>query len=148
MGVIVPPIGGTVYLDANSIIYSAETHPTYWPLLEPLWNVAQAGKLRFVTSELSILEVLVAPLEKGDAAMVQTYEIMFASFELLLLPIEQAILRTAAGLRSARKGLRTPDSIHAATAPTYLPSLFVTNDSDFRKIQGLPVVVLKDLLTP
>src|SRR5262245_31415020 len=33
VGSLTVPSAGLVYLDANSVIYSVEKHPVYWPLL-------------------------------------------------------------------------------------------------------------------
>jgi predicted nucleic acid-binding protein len=142
------PPSGSIYLDANALIYSVETHPTYWPLLDPVWRAARAGRIQFVVSELSLLEVLVMPLRKGDVTLVTGYERVLASPEFTVYPIATGVLRRAAELRAAIPGLRTPDAIHAATALLNPPFAFLTNDPDFRKVPGLPVTVLSDLLTP
>ncbi len=42
--------------------------------------------------------------------------------------------------------LKAPDAIHAATALDVGAALFITNDSGFRRVSGLPVVVLSELL--
>ena len=42
--------------------------------------------------------------------------------------------------------MKTPDAIHAATALRADCALFITNDTDFRRVEDLPVVVLDDLL--
>ena len=42
MGALSLPASGLVYLDANPIIYTVEKHPVYGPLLQPLWQAAQA----------------------------------------------------------------------------------------------------------
>jgi len=57
------------------------------------------------------------------------------------------ILERAAQLRAATN-LKTPDAIHAATALEHGCTLFVTNDSTFRRVPGLPVTILADLLIP
>ena len=46
----------------------------------------------------------------------------------------------------AQTGLKIPDALHAATALRASCALFITNDTDFRRIQGLPAVILDDLL--
>ena len=51
----------------------------------------------------------------------------------------------AARLR-ADTGLAIPDALHAATALRAGCALFITNDADFRRIKGLPTVVLDDLV--
>ena len=52
-----------------------------------------------------------------------------------------------AALLRAETGLAIPDAIHAVTALRSDCALFVTNDTDFRRVQGLPVIILDDLLT-
>ena len=43
-------------------------------------------------------------------------------------------------------GLKTPDALHAATALRAGCALFITNDTDFRRVEGLPTVVLDDVV--
>jgi predicted nucleic acid-binding protein len=148
VGSITLPPSGSIYLDANSLIYSVETHPTYWPLLDPVWTAARAGHIQFVVSELVMLEVLVMPLRTGDTTLVAGYQGVLATPEFTVHPITSGVLREAAKLRAAIPSLRTPDAIHAATALLNPPYTFLTNDAGFRKVPGLPVTVLSDLLTP
>ena len=146
MGSLTLPAGGTVYVDAMVVIYTVELYPDYWPLMEPLWLAAKARTLEVLSSELTIMEVLVKPLKTKDAAMIAAFERAFTGTDMRLLPITQSILRDAAQLRATTK-LRTPDAIHAATAKQIGCSLFVTNDVGFRGVPGLPVVILDDLRT-
>jgi predicted nucleic acid-binding protein len=148
VGSIALPPSGSIYLDANTLIYSVETHSTYWPLLDPVWQAARAGRIQFVVSELVLLEVLIMPLRAGDTTLVTGYERVLASPEFTAYPVTSGVLREAARLRAAIPGLRTPDAIHAATALLYPPYSFLTNDAGFRKVPGLPVTILSDLLTP
>jgi predicted nucleic acid-binding protein len=136
-----------VYLDANAVIYSVEKHPTYWPVLQPLWLAAKGKTIEIVSSELTLMETLIGPLQSGDTALANTYEQLFQHAQTRLLPITQAILREAARLRATTK-LRTPDALHAATAQQAGCVLFVTNDASFRGVASLPLVILDDLLTP
>ena len=55
------------------------------------------------------------------------------------------VFKDAARLR-AETGLKTPDALHAATALRAGCALFITNDADFRRVPGLPIIVLDDLL--
>jgi predicted nucleic acid-binding protein len=142
----IPP-AGLVYLDTNPIIYSVEKHPAYWPLLEPLWQAAKGKAIEIVSSELTLMEVLIGPLKAADTALANAYEQLFQQAQTRLLPITQPILREAAQLRATTK-LRTPDALHAATAQHAGCVLFVTNDAGFRGVAGLALVMLDDLLTP
>jgi len=146
LGSITLPASGDVYVDANVVIYMVEAHPTYYPLLEPVWKSSQTGAFRVVTSALTILESLVGPLKKSDAAMTAAFNALFSSADLTTLPIDEQVLREAAGLRAKHSGLRTPDAIHAATAIMHSAHLFITNDPAFRRVVGLNVTVLSDLI--
>jgi predicted nucleic acid-binding protein len=147
MGTLILPASGWVYVDANPIIYSVEKHPIYEPLLQPLWQAAKAKTIEVVSSDLLLMEVLVAPLKKADMSLQAAYEQALLGTEIRLLPITQTLLRQAARLRATTK-LKPPDAIHAATAQSAGCLLFVTNDIGFRGVSSLPVVILDDLLSP
>ena len=74
------------------------------------------------------------------------YREVFASNAVRLLEAPYAVFEDAARVR-AETGLKIPDALHAATALRAGCALFITNDTDFRRMQELPVVVLNDLLT-
>lgn len=148
MGALSLPASGLTYVDANIFIYSVEHIVPYKPLLDVFWQDVQKSQIAVLTSELSTLEVLVRPLRDGDAALEAAFRaVLLSSPDVQLIPITTAILERAAHLRAA-SNLKTPDAIHAATALEHGCALFVTNDSDFRRVSGLPVTVLADLLTP
>lgn len=132
MGSLTIPAAGLVYIDTPLLIYSVEKHPVYGPLVRPLWQAAHAGTVLVVTSELSLMEALILPL-RGSA-------------QVRLLLLTQDVLREAARLRADLPALRTPDALHAATARQADCALFVTNDTGFRRVPHLPLVVLDDIL--
>lgn len=144
MGSLTLPESGTVYADAQIFIYSVEKHPTYSPLLRPLWEAVQAGKLEVVSSELTLMETLVGPIKKADQALISTYDRLYEQAGVRLLPITRGILRQAADPR-ATTTLRTPDAIHAATCIATGCAMFLTNDSRFRSMKNVPIVMLDDL---
>ena len=146
MGSLALPASGSLYLDTSIIIYSVETHATYWAALGSVWEEAKSGRLVIVSRELAVLETLVAPLANSDTRLVTAYERLFQASELRLLPITRAILREAARLRARVSSLRTPDAVHAATALVAGCAMFLTNDADFRRIGGLPCAVLRDII--
>ena len=114
--------------------------------LRPLWEAVARGDLEVLSSELTLMETLIGPLKQGDAALEMDYENFFASPGIRLLPITSSILRAGARLRATLNSLRTPDAIQAATGHSCSCSLFLTNDLIFRRIPGLPVVLLDDVL--
>ena len=97
------------------------------------------------SSELVVLETLIRPLRDGNARLEMLFRSIFASAETELIPATLAIWEAAARIR-AQTGLATPDALHAATAQSVGCTLFITNDTDFRRVEGLPVAVLDDLV--
>lgn len=137
---------GAVYIDANVAIYSVKKIEPYWSLVRPLWVAAQLGQFIIVSSELLFFETLIKPLQKGDIILEALFrDLLLYSREIQLRPITLPVLETAARLR-ASAGLKTPDAIHAATALTANITLFLTNDSDFRRVPGLPVTLLSEIV--
>jgi predicted nucleic acid-binding protein len=100
-----------------------------------------------VSSELTLMETLVAPLRNGDPVLATNREALWQQANTRLLPITRHILREAARLRAALLALKTPDAIHAATALVHGCALFVTNDIGFRHVPGLTLAILDDVLT-
>ena len=139
------PRDGLVYIDANSLIYSVERVEPYRTLLEPMWHEAQEGNLTIVSSPVLVVEALVKPLRDGNTEIEMQYRDLFASNAVRLLAASYQVFEDAAILR-AETGLAIPDAIHAVTALRSGCALFVTNDTDFRSIQGLPIAILDDLL--
>jgi predicted nucleic acid-binding protein len=110
------PASGSVYLDANAIIYSYELVEPYRTLLEPVWLGAGPQSYSIITSELTLLEVLVGPLKQGNANLEAGFrDLLLRSTNVRSVPITQPILEEGARLR-VTTNLRTPDAIHAATA--------------------------------
>ena len=136
---------GPVYLDASAFIYSVERIEPYRTLLEPVWHRAQAGRFTVVSSELVVSEILVRPLREGNAVAESLFRSLLGSNEVRLIAATRPLWEQTARLR-AETGLKTPDALHAASAMQAGCTLFLTNDGDFRRVNGLPVSVLDDLL--
>jgi len=145
VGSLTLPIDGLVYLDANGLIYSVERVEPYRTLLEPLWQAAQDGELTIVSSPILIVEALVKPLRDGNREIETQYRELFGANAVRFLDASYQVFEDAARLRAVAR-LTTPDAIHAATALQAACSLFVTNDTDFRRVEELPITVLDDLL--
>jgi len=146
LGSLILPSAGLIYIDASGLIYSMERVEPYRALLEPMWQEAQDGNITIASSPLLVLEALVKPLRDRNEEIVSQYRELFASGVVRLLEASYEMFDEAGSIR-AETGLKTPDAIHAATAIRAGCALFITNDTDFRRVQGLHVVVLDDLLT-
>ena len=75
MGELALPASGTVYLDANCFIYSIERIDPFRAILDSIWQAVSVGQITVVTSELTLLEVLVKPLKIGDETTAALFHI-------------------------------------------------------------------------
>ena len=145
MGSLTLPDGGLVYLDANSLIYTVERVEPYRSLLDPVWQAAQRGDLTVASGGLIVLESLVKPLRDGNREIEAQYRELFEAsvFEILDMPL--AVFERAAEIRAFAR-LKTADALHAATALQAGCDLFITNDADFNRVEGLSVAIINALL--
>ena len=88
---------------------------------------------------------MVKPLRDGSVRLEMLFRSILAAAEMDLIPATLETWEDAARIR-VETGLATPDALHVATALQAGCALFITNDTDFRRVQGLPAVVLDDLL--
>jgi len=145
MGELIWPTNGAIYLDANCFIYSVEKIDPYRTILDTLWQAISDGQVKVITSELTLLEVLIKPLKEKDMFTAAIYRIILRhSPDVHMIPVTQTILENAANLR-ASLNLKTPDAIHAATAMLHESALLVTNDSGFRRIPDLKLMILNEM---
>lgn len=146
MGALNLPTAGLVYADAQIAIYTVDMHATYEPVLRSLWQAVRAGSITVVSSELVLMETLVGPLRSGDTLLATDREALWRQANTALFPVTEQVLRQAAMLRASVPSLKTPDAIHAATAMVHGCIQFVTNDIGFRRVPGLPIVILDDVI--
>ncbi len=137
---------GPVALDTSIFIYFIEEHPTYLPLVEPVFVAIDGGSLAGVTSALTLLETLVAPYRAGDAPLAERYEALLTrSRGMRLIELDRPLLRSSAQLR-ARLRLKTPDALQIAAAFAANCTSYLTNDRDLPPIPGLRILQLRDYL--
>lgn len=105
-----------VYLDTAPLIYFIEGHSTYQSILSNLFDFNDKGGFSFVTSTVTLLEVLVKPFREGQTAVAKQYrEILTNAQGIDIIDITSSIAEKAALLR-AKYNLRTPDAIQLATS--------------------------------
>ncbi len=145
MGRLTWSAGDVIYLDTDVVIYTVERAEPYHTLLQPLWAAANAGEIQLAGSELLLLETMVLPLRHGNLQLQTAFRNLLLNTHFTLVPISRPILEQAAGLR-ASSSIKTPDSIHAATALSVKGASFLTNDKAFSRVTGLRVQVLDSIL--
>lgn len=68
-----------VFLDTAPLIYFIEGHSVYQSFLKPLFEANDNGDFIFVTSSITLLEVLVNPLKDGKLQLVSQYKGILSS---------------------------------------------------------------------
>jgi len=139
---------GPVGVDTAIFIYFIEEHPTFLPLVEPLFQEADDGRKELVTSALTLLEVLVVPYRSGDHILAERYAaILTRSRGIKVADISRDHLRAAAQLKAAT-GIKTPDSLQLVAALAAKCSTFLTNDRDLPTLPGIRVLQLNSYARP
>lgn len=129
-----------VYLDANAIILAMEGEP---PAAEAMVAIMEHRSADFatVTSQLSMAEILVAPIRERDFSRIEVYAGLLAGGgQLECLAVSRDVLLTAARIRAAHPSLKLPDAIHLASAECAGCSHIITGDKRLAAHAPLPVV--------
>lgn len=134
-----------VLIDTNVWIYHLQQHAEHGAAAGRILESLEHGRIRGVSSELLLLELIVRPLQLQRQDIADEYEAMVREFpNLELVPISRDVLLDAATLR-ARHRLRTPDAIQLATAIRAGATLAVTNDAAWRAVSEIDVLLLTEM---
>jgi predicted nucleic acid-binding protein len=151
------PAISKIYLDTNVFIMAFEWRDKTSDLLSQLFaSQDRAPEPKFVTSELTLAELLVLPFHQNDHSLIETYQSLISTnYWLDVAPIQIPTLRYAAVFRSQHKSLKLPDAIHLSTAIGTNCSHILTADlgikgeyilshpDDGRTTQTAPLTVLR-----
>jgi predicted nucleic acid-binding protein len=144
LGALEEKLGSKVYLDTNFFIYTLEEVEPWVRVARRVLSALDAGVCSGVTSELSVAECLVKPLELGRADLVQTYQAFLQERRFFsVVPVTRDLLVEAARLRGLSR-IKLPDAIHAATALQRGCTSFLTND-DRLTIPSMKILSWSDL---
>jgi predicted nucleic acid-binding protein len=132
-----------VYLDTNVFITAfehagARSDHAWWVL-----EAVEDGEIIGATSEITLAEVLVKPMERGATDLANAYEKMIRpgpNFE--ILPVSRDVLVAAAGIRARRSSVRLPDAVHIATARALDCAAFVSDDRRLRVPEDMRLLEL------
>jgi predicted nucleic acid-binding protein len=116
-----------IFLDTNFFIYLFEGQGPHAARARYLSRAFIARRDEIFTSVMSLGEVLVGPLRKGDYGLVQEYRRLFRGKGITVLPFVEQAAESFARIRMGGK-VRPPDAIQLATAGTAGCDLFLTND--------------------
>lgn len=148
MGRLTAALEGKIFaFDSAPLIYYLEQHPRYFLLADELFDSVRLRLALAITSILTLVEVLVMPIRKGRHDLGDDYRrLLTRTRGITLFSIDRAICERAARLRAQNSWLRTPDALQLATAVEHRADLVVTNDSRWKQVKDIQVVVLGDYL--
>lgn len=121
-----------VYLDANVFIAAFENVGAHSDHAWWILRAIEDGEIAGMTSEITLAEIMVRPLEIGAADLAAGYEKMITSTQRFeVLTVSREILVSAAAVRARRSSIKLPDAIHIATAQACSCPFFVSDDRRF-----------------
>ncbi|MDD4018385.1 MAG: PIN domain-containing protein [Kiritimatiellae bacterium] len=131
--------------DTMVLIYLLEDHPTYAPVCESLFGLAEAGSLSGVITPITLAEVIVKPLKAGQPELADRYQNAIRNLPNITLGELSWKTGIMAGALRAKYGLALPDLFQAACA-IERGGVLITNDKALKRVEEIRVVLLNDLL--
>lgn len=134
-------------IDTAPIVYFFEENPHFFSLVQTLmaW-VDENDQRRLVTSPITLAEIFVFPIREGRQDLIETYsEALLESETISVPPLGISDYVRAAELR-AKHNIHTADALQIASCLAASCDIFVTNDTQLRRVTELPVLVLTDYL--
>lgn len=139
-------ISKAIFLDTAPLIYFIEVNSQYQTPLNNVFKLNDSGKITFLTTSITLMEVLVKPFKENRFDLVSQYRnILTQSKDIQLIEISNIIAEEAANLR-ARYLLKTPDAIQIATSNLLSADYFLTNDKALKTIFPLKIITLDELI--
>jgi predicted nucleic acid-binding protein len=115
-----------IFWDTNLFIYLFEGSSAFSRRVVKLREAMLERGDQLVTSTLTLGEILVKPMERGETELLRKYEEALAATA-LLVPFDVRAAKNYAALRCDRS-LRAPDAMQLACAAAAGVDLFITND--------------------
>lgn len=139
------PEGALVALDTMIWIYEFEAHPVFGPVVHPFFrDRLGTGRNRAGSSLLTLGELLVQPLAAGRSDIADQYRGLFAPAPgFSVWEVTRDVVEQAASLR-AKYRTKMLDALHLASAIVNQAAIFLSNETDFRRVTELRVLVLAD----
>lgn len=130
-----------IFWDTNLFIYLFEGHGPLSRRVVALRESMLTRGDQLLTSTLTMGEILVKPIERGDAELSKKYEETLTATS-LMIPFDLKAAKIYASLRGDRS-LRAPDAIQLACAAGAGVDLFITNDTRLhaKQIVGIQFIV-------
>jgi len=133
-----------IFWDSNLFVYLFEDNKEFSPATKKLRGSMLRRGDQLLTSVLTLGEILVKPLERGDAVRCQMYEDAL-NRTAVVVPFDIKAARRYAAIHSNRTA-KGPDAIQLACAGEAGVDLFVTNDHRLqgKQVDGIQFIVAID----
>jgi predicted nucleic acid-binding protein len=130
-----------IFWDTNLFIYLFENYGTFSKAVAELRAKMLDRGDQLLTSTLTLGEILVKPIERGESELCGRYE-RAISTAAIMIPFDVKAAKVYAALRS-EGSLKAPDAIQLACAASANVDLFVTNDERLqgKHIDGIQFIV-------
>jgi predicted nucleic acid-binding protein len=130
-----------VFWDTNLFIYLFEDYGALSQAVVQLRSKMLSRGDQLLTSTLTVGEILVKPIERGETALCTKYENAISTAA-LVISFDLKAARIYSELRTT-KSLRAPDAIQLACAASATVDLFVTNDERLqnKNVHGIQFIV-------
>ena len=136
-----------VGIDTVAFIYHFEENEKYLPFTNVLFEMIESGKVRAVTSTITLMEILVKPKRDGNQKAADEYKFILQTFpNLEVRNIDAEVAERAAEIR-AKYGVRPPDALQVAASLINNAEAFITNDKELKKIREIETIVMDEALT-
>jgi len=138
-----------IYLDTAPVIYYIENKEVCKQATNFIFDLFDEDRLTAVTSLITLQEVLVIPYRDGLTKLADQYEQMLTEDTEYVPLLDEEAAKLVAKLKAVNKKLKTLDAQHLALAIQATCDGFLTNDSELKKVAGLPenfkIVLLSEL---
>jgi len=136
-----------VGIDTVAFIYHFEENEKYLPFTNVLFEMIENGKVRAVTSTITLMEILVKPKRDGNQKAANEYKFILQTFpNLEIRNIDAEVAERAAEIR-AKYGVRPPDALQVAASLINNAEALITNDRELKKIREIETIVMDEALT-
>jgi len=134
-----------LFIDSAPVIYYAENHPRYFPIVKFVFEQLDSGTFVAVTSPITLTECLVGAVKRGlDELARAFYDLIVHHPKVVFTPINSDIAKIAAELR-VHYNLTLPDAFQAAIALQSGCDALLTNDVVFKRMRGLTILLLDEM---
>ena len=135
-----------IFLDTAPVIYYIERHPTFFPLVRPIFESLSDGDLRAVSSPITLAECSIVPYRQGLLELQQVFADALVRNESVIFRITDELVAIEAVKMRVKYGLKLSDAIQIATAIVSNCDAFLTNDIALSKVTEIRSIVVSELI--